>query len=381
MKICIVNTFFPPWRGGAETYVYNLAKQLVKRGHKVEVFCASNPKPPGKEEIEGIKVYRLKAPFWVYAVPITPKLFFRLMKTEADIIHANFPNPYNALIASIKALIQQVPSVLTWHNDLPPITKASKPIVFIHDWVFAPIYLHWFNKIIATSKLYFESSKILQKHKDKVAIVPNGVDCEKFNPNVKGEKVKACYSLEGFKIILFVGALTKWHRYKGLDVLLKAFKLVSEKESNARLLIVGDGDFKSEYQKQCASLGLTSKVVFAGNIPDEALPEFYAASDMLVLPSKDRSEGFGLTILEANASGKPAIGSNVGGIPSVIKHGINGLLVPPCNEKALASAILTLLRDEELAKRMGKAGRRIAEAQDWRHVAEAIEKIYFQIKK
>jgi glycosyltransferase involved in cell wall biosynthesis len=303
------------------------------------------------------------------------------MKAEADVIHANFPNPYNASIASMKALIQRVPSVLTWHNDLPPITKASKALVLIHDSLFAPTYLHWFDKIIATSKLYFEGSKILKKHRDKIEIVPNGVDCEKFNPNIEGERVKARHGLEGLKIILFVGALTKWHRYKGLDTLLKAFKHVSEKERNTRLLIVGDGDFKIEYQKQCVSLGLASEVVFAGNVPNKALPEFYAASDMLVLPSKDRSEGFGLTILEANASGKPAIGSNVGGIPSVIKHGVNGLLVPPCDEKALASAILTLLRDGELAKRMGEAGRRMAEAQDWRHVAEAVEKIYFQIEK
>jgi glycosyltransferase involved in cell wall biosynthesis len=210
-------------------------------------------------------------------------------------------------------------------------------------------------------------------------VVPNGVDCEKFNPAVKGDEVKAHYGLECFKIVLFVGALTRWHKYKGLNILLRAFKHV--KRNDVRLLIVGDGDLKGEYQRQCVSLGLSDKVVFAGNVPDKDLPKFYAASTMLVLPSKDRSEGFGLTILEANASGKPAIGSNVGGIPSVIKHGVNGLLVPPCDEKALASSISTLLEDETQAKKMGEAGRRVAEAHDWKHTAEAVEKIYLQIRK
>lgn len=377
----MVNTFFPPWRGGAETYVYNLAKQLVKRGHEVEVFCASNPKPPGRRVVEGIKVRGLKAPVWVYAVPITPKLFFELMEAEADVIHANFPNPYNASVASMKALLEHVPSVLTWHNDLPPVTKASKVLVFAHDNFVAPLYLRWFNRIIATSNLYLETSRILQKYRSKVVVVPNGVDCEKFNPNIKGDEVKARYSLEGFKVVLFVGALTKWHKYKGLDILLKAFKHVSRKCENARLLVVGDGQLKGEYERQCVNLSLVDKVVFAGNVSDEDLPKFYAASDMLILPSKDRSEGFGLTILEANASGKPAIGSNVGGIPSVIEHSVNGLLVPPCDEKALAASILNLLEDEELAKRMGEAGRKKAEAQDWSRIAEAVEEIYLKIQE
>lgn len=377
----MINTFFPPWRGGAETYVYNLAKQLVKLGHEVNVFCAHPPKSPGLSKMNGINVYRLYAPFWIYAVPITPKLFFKLIKAEADIIHANFPNPYNAFIASLKTFFQKTPSVLTWHNDLPPVSKASNMLIFIHDNLLAPIYLRWFDRIIATSKRYLKFSKLLSKYQDKVIVVPNGVDCEKFNPSIEGNCIKAYYGLEGFKIVLFVGALTKWHRYKGLDILIKAFKLVSKEYRNVRLLIVGDGHLKPEYQKQCISLGLADKVIFAGNVPDKELPKFYAASDMLILPSKDWSEGFGLTILEANASGKPAIGSNVGGIPSIITHGINGLLVPPCDEKALANSILNLLNDEELAKKMGKEGRKIAEAHDWKRIAKLVEKIYFQISK
>ncbi|MEM2965251.1 MAG: glycosyltransferase, partial [Candidatus Bathyarchaeia archaeon] len=317
---------------------------MVERRHEVKVYCASQPEAPGTQTVEGIKVHRLWAPIWLYAVPLAPKLPLELMKEKADVIHANFPNPYNASLAGLKALIQKTPSVITWHNDIPSITKASKALVLFHDCFLAPIYLTWFNKIIATSKFYFETSRILQKLKDKVAIIPNGVDCEKFNPSVEGEKVRARYGLKGFKIVLFVGALTKWHRYKGLDILLKAFKHVNEKHPYTRLLVVGDGHLKTEYQRQADSLGLSSRVIFAGNVSDGDLPKYYAASDMLILPSKDRSEGFGLTILEANASGKPAIGSNVGGVPSVIKNGVNGLLVPPCDEKSLAAAVPMALK-------------------------------------
>jgi len=374
LKICMVNTFFPPWRGGAETYVRNLAKQLVKLGHEVEVFCTSNPELPGSYVIEGIKVNRLNALAWVYAVPITPRLPLELAKAEADIIHANFPNPYNASIASLNSLLRDIPSILTWHNDLPPVTLIANVIVYIHDNLLAPLYLRNFKRIISTSEPYAKSSKLLQKYRDRVAIIPNGVDTERFNPKRDGSQINSRYNLEESKVILFVGALTRWHRYKGLDVLIKAFHEIQDRIKDARLLIVGDGDLRPEYQASCSTI--ESKVIFAGNVNDDELPNYYAASDLLVLPSIDRSEGFGLTLLEANATGKPVVASNVGGIPSVVTHGVNGLLVPPHDEKTLAKTIINLMKNEDRLLEMGLEGRRIAEAHDWKHIARKTEELY-----
>jgi glycosyltransferase involved in cell wall biosynthesis len=381
LKICLVNTFFPPWRGGAETYVYNLAKHLSNFGHEVCVYCASNPEKPGRYLIDGIKVCRLKSIGWLYGVPIVPNLFAALSSAEADIFHANFPNPYNASVTSAISLLKGVPALITWHNDLPSVTKAARVLVAFHDKVTTPIYLREFKRIIATTKAYAEESKILKRYLRKVVVVPNGVDCEKFNPKVKGDEVRAKYGLEHCKVVLFVGALTRWHRYKGLDILIKAFHSISQLDDSARLLIVGEGSLKKEYQSLCRSLKLSGKVFFAGNVQDEDLQKFYAASDVLVLPSKDRSEGFGLTLLEANACGKPVIGSMVGGIPDVIKHEYNGLLVPPSDDKALAQAVLRVLKDVDLAFSMGSNGRKIAEAHDWRIIARAVEKVYYETLK
>jgi glycosyltransferase involved in cell wall biosynthesis len=100
---------------------------------------------------------------------------------------------------------------------------------------------------------------------------------------------------------------------------------------------------------------------------------------MLVLPSKDRSEGFGLTILEANASGKPVIGSNIGGIPGILTDNDNGILVPPNNPILLSDAIRRLVKDDEVRLRMGKRGRQIALVHDWSRVALETEKIYFEL--
>jgi len=378
LKICITNTFFPPWRGGAETYTYNLARNLALLGHDVEVLCANDPGSPGKRTVEGVKVHRLRSRGRIYGVPIVPKLPYELAKINADILHANFPNPYSASIASLTSLLRGIPSVLTWHNDLPPFTLTASIIVYIHDNLVAPIYLRNFKRIISTSESYAETSKTLRRYREKVVVIPNGVDTERFNPKIDGSKIRARHNLEGSKVIMFVGALTRWHRYKGLDILIKAFLEIQRRTNQARLLIVGDGDLKSEYEASCC-LSIKEKVTFAGNVDDEELPSYYAASEVLVLPSIDRSEGFGLTLLEANATGKPVVASNIGGIPSVVTDGVNGILIPPRDEKTLAQTIVNLLKDEDRLHKMGVNGRRIAEAHEWKHIAKKTEELYREV--
>jgi len=376
MRIIIANSFFPPWRGGAETYAYNLSKHLQGRGHEVTVICSSPPFDVGVQFVDGVKVERLRACGKLYGTPIMPELFQKLMGEQADIIHANFPSPYIACLASTMSHVRGLPAVLTWHNDLPPVTRMARILVTAHDRLVLPLYLPQFSCIIATSRLYAESSQILEAHKDRVVVIPNGVDTQRFNPDIPGEEIRHRLGVDRGKIVLFVGALTQWHRYKGLDMLMKAMAIIKNQTPETRLLVVGGGELEAEYRELAHQLGVADSTVFAGNMPDEELPMCYACSDVLVLPSKDRSEGFGLTILEANATGKPAIGTTVGGIPSVIRDRYNGLLVPPNDPSALADAIRRTVSDDDLLKQMGKNGRVFAEQHDWSIVAEQTENVY-----
>jgi rhamnosyl/mannosyltransferase len=125
--------------------------------------------------------------------------------------------------------------------------------------------------------------------------------------------------------------------------------------------------------------GVVDRIVFAGEVPDEILPKYYAVSDMLVLPSIDRSEGFGLTILEANASGVPAIASRVGGIPGILIDGENGILVTPNDPDSLANAIFKMTENDELRRKMGRAGRVMALDHDWKKVAAETERLYLEL--
>ena len=371
-----MNSFFPPWRGGAETYVYNLARNLRGRGHEITVVCGDQPLEAGTAELDGLTIRRIHITRKIYGTPIMPSLSLRLLSQPADILHANFPSPYIAFITAFVSKLRGVPAVLTWHNDLPPVTSTAGILAALHDYFVLPVYLRWFRKIIATSDVYARTSRNLERVLPQVEVVRNGVDINRFNPEISGERIREKFRLDGCKIVLFVGALTEWHRYKGLDVLLEALSLLDDR-SHVRLLVVGDGLLKSHYQQMASALSVSSRVIFAGDASEIELPEYYACSDLLVLPSKDRSEGFGLILLEANATGKPVIGSNVGGIPSVIRDGYNGLLVPPNDPRALANELSDLFdRDGHRLVEMGKNGRELAETLDWSLVAKRTEEVY-----
>lgn len=376
MRILVVGNYFPPWRGGVETYVYNLCKHLQRRGHEVHVICASPPLTEGIQFVDGVSVERVRVTGTLYGTPIMPELPPRLAREPADIIHANFPTPYNALLTSAISKLGGMPALLTWHNDLLPVTRWARILALAHDRLVVPFYLSRFSFIIATSRLYAENSPVLSAQKERVVVVPHGVDTERFNPSIPGEEVRSRLKLAGAKIVLFVGALTRWHRYKGLDILVRAVALLKKQVPQIRLLVVGRGELETEYRYVADRLGVGKYVIFAGDVPDSELPIYYACSDLLALPSKYSCEGFGLVLLEANAVGKPTIGTTVGGIPSVIENGYNGLLVPPNEPKALAGAIKRLLSDEDLLSRMGKNARRLAEQHPWSLVAEQTENLY-----
>jgi len=298
------------------------------------------------------------------------------MQERPDIIHAGFPSPYCAFFASVTSRLRGIPAVLTWHNDLPPVARTAHAIATVHDYAVLPLYLGNYKLIISTSRLYAETSRVLRAHSDRVVIIPHGVDTVRFNPHVRADELRHRIASGNQKIVLFVGALTRWHIYKGLDVLMSAVALLKGESLHLRLLVVGGGELLSKYVQLACDLRIREHVFFAGNVSDEDLPKYYAISDILVLPSKDRSEGFGLVLLEANATGKPAIATAVGGIPSVIQDGYNGILVPPSNADALAAAIKLGLEDEHLLRQMGKNGRTLTKEHDWSIVAEQTERVY-----
>ena len=165
-------------------------------------------------------------------------------------------------------------------------------------------------------------------------------------------------------ILLSVARLVEW---KGQDVVLQALPRIREAFPTVYYVIVGKGPYQEALQELSQRLGVEEAVIFAGFVPDEQLPLYYAAADVVVLPSREIRpgvpvEGFGITLMEAAASGKPVVAGNVGGTDDAVVDGVTGLLVDPNDVEAVADAILALLNDPAKAAQMGAAGRERAVA-------------------
>ncbi|MGC8601234.1 MAG: glycosyltransferase family 4 protein [Thermoprotei archaeon] len=357
--MAVVNSFYHPWRGGEEVHVKHLAEGLVARGHVVDVYCSSLPLPPGDRLIKGVRVHGHRTLGLFFGVPICPGIFFSILRTHVDIIQVEFPNPAFAFIAALAGKILNRPVVLTYHNDLPAVTPIAGILARVHDLI-ALLYFRMFSALVATTSVYPKGSRLLRHF--RYFVIRNGVDITRFKPGKRGD------------YFIFVAALGRWHRYKGLDVLLRAYKLYVEAGGRRPLYVVGEGSQRPFYEKMAGLMGLSS-VRFLGDIPDEVLPQLYSSAHAYVSASVDRSEGFGLTVLEAMASGLPVIATNVGGLPELVRDGVSGFLVSPRDEVGLAKA-MGRLDDEELAEKMGAEGRVMAEALTWDSMVAAYVELY-----
>ncbi len=170
--------------------------------------------------------------------------------------------------------------------------------------------------------------------------------------------------------VLFVGRLEK---EKGIHILLDAMQVVIKTIPQARLLIAGDGSYRQALEEKADLLGLRHSVSFLGWLEGDDLIRAYQEAWVLVLPSI-LEEGLGMVLVEAGLMGRPVVGSDLGGIRDIIRHGYNGFLVPPGNTWALADALAPLLKDRELARRMGLANREVA-LEYLRNRDEAVERV------
>jgi rhamnosyl/mannosyltransferase len=244
------------------------------------------------------------------------------------------------------------PFVLTYYNDAVGITTVTKLLVRAYYKILGRETIKRASRIITISQRYAARSPYLRGYLNKTATVPPGVDLARFNPNVYAGFLKDRYGLKG-PVILFVGQLSKSHRHKGLNILISALRHL---DPSTTLVIVGGGNWLSHYAADAAHAGVAGRIVFAGIVPEEEMPLYYRGADLTVLPTYTDAEGFGMVLAEANACGRPVIGTNVGGIPSVIEDHHNGLLVEPGDVRGLEQAIAAILRDSALAETLGQNG-------------------------
>ena len=341
-RIRVVEIMATGTNGGAQEHVYNLVSRLDRDTYDVSLVSLSPGSGANKIERLGIPVTVIDEPDDAIATGI---LAAHLADVRPDVIHNHM---YRAEVVGTKAAIalgeagQRRPWIIS--------TVHSSRVRSCEDQEQMRRLTPEMNHLIVVSNAI--DRKVVAEGRGSAprSLIYNGVDLERYDHQEPCCTLREEYGMETDSQI--VGVVGRLELEKGHPTLLEAWPMVLEAVPHAYLMIVGEGSRLDALQDIVRDLGLDDHVVFTGRRDD--IPAVTAAFDVAVLPSYREAQG--LTILEAMALSRPVVASNVGGIPEMIQDRINGLLVPPQDPPALASAIVRLLQDHPLADMLGRAG-------------------------
>ena len=390
-KVCFISPEYWPLSGGTGAYVYYLSNELMKNGYKICIVTGSDQALDIKVN-EQLSVFFLKIPktpiikSFMLAGSSYRKLSSVRESINVDVTHANLPLMPNFAVPPNfgKTLVCTVHS--TWKGEAEAIRgepysrlNSNEKFMVSFNWFlrfFEEKMLDRANKIIAVS--HFTKRELLEYYKireDKIRVIHNGVDTNKFKPAADKRKVKEELGLNPDDLaILSVGRL---YARKGLFTLIESMPAIVKRFKNAKFIISGKGQ-SDEMRKLIAhaeKIGVKDNIIFTGYYPDKKLPKLYQAADVFAFSTFYEHHPF--AVLEALATGLPVVTTNVGGIPETIESGKNGFLVEPFHPKQFAEKILYLLEHQAEALEMGSLARKtIMERFDWRIVVKDVLKVY-----
>jgi len=368
-----------------ERFIEELVVSLEKKSVRNIVLVHQHPgfkgKTPATENDSGIEqtfcLYRATTLGTVAFTPISlhfPLLLFRILREyKPDILHIHLPN-VSALWLLIFGIARRVPWVIHWHSDVVP-SRHSKRLRYLY-----PMYrqverllLKKSNRIISTSQNYLDNSTALQPFLNKSDVIPLGM-CTQRTPvstQCGAENLSPHWWDAKFRF-LSIGRLTY---YKGMEVLIQAVAHVP----NATLAIVGSGELQDSLRRLVAKLGLGNRVCLMGSVTEEQKNALLARCHCVCLSSLEKTEAFGMVLLEAMVYEKPAIACDIpgSGVPWVVANGKTGILVKPGDIAELAQAIRRIIDDADNLGEMGsEASKRLVEEFSIEHVACKTSTLY-----
>jgi glycosyltransferase involved in cell wall biosynthesis len=343
LEVVHISKQYPPYYGGVPNYVQSLSRELTKQ-HRVTILT-SNTNLSREEEAEGnLRVIRVPRLAELRSTALCPTLPWELRRLHADIVHLHFPDPMAHVAYALARPRGKL--VVSWHGD---ITRQSLSLRVYRG--FLNSLFRQADAIVVGAATFRDGSLVLGASRQRCTVIPYGIDIRRFDVTAGIQaRVSDLRQQYGERGILFVGRLV---HYKGVEFLLEATQGL-----DARLFLIGDGPLGTRLRRQAFGLGVQGKVVFLGEVSQEELVAHLHACTMLVLPSVNRSESFGIVQLEAMACRKPVISTNLPtGVPWVNQNGRTGLVVPPSDVIALRSAIQRLLDNPDLRRQYGEKGR------------------------
>ena len=369
LNIANLHWGFPPIIGGVETHLTIILPEMVKSGHRVSLLTGAAEGASAKEKYCGVNIYRtpIMDLNWLFKRGLIGlqdelnKVFCNFLdQVNPDIIHVHNMHYFSKIHAEVlQALARQrkIPLILTAHNTWDELLFLE--LTHKIDW----------THIIAVSHFIKKEIVGIGVDDTKITVIHHGIDQNKFNPKTSTKNIlKRFPQLKNRQVVFHPARIGL---AKGCDTSIKAINFVKEQYPDVILVLAGSKniiDWGATQQKDIAYMvSLIKHFQLKENcLIDvyslEEMQELYAVSDICVYPSSS-SEPFGLTMLEAMATAKPMIITNAGGMPEVIRDGINGYVIPVRDFELLSVKIITLLGNKKLRNRFGYTGRQIIESQ------------------
>lgn len=364
MKILLLTTHLN--RGGVAFYTVNLAKHLKKRGENVFVSSSGGEIENLLEEagIPHIKLdIKTKSEFGPKAISSVPRLVRIIRDNGIELIHAQ--TRVAQVISEIASRITGVPYVTTCHG------------FFKYKRLSRRIFPCWGRRAVAISRAVENHlTEELSIPPENVRQVYTGIDLSPYRYEDLTRDAELAETLGIDKDVFVVGSVGRLSSVKGYKYLVEAFKEVSNSIEKSRLLLVGSGPEEKALKEQIDKLNLNGKVIITSG-EDAAIQKYLSIMDVFCLTSIH--EGLGLSLMEAMASGKACIASDIGGLSELIKNEKDGLLVEPENSEKIAKAIVRLAKDEELRTELAGAAKKKSAAFSIEDSAERTLSVYREV--
>ncbi len=372
-RILLVTNDFPPRRGGIQSYLENLVRELVATDvHTLTVYA---PKWAGCEEFDaaaaayGYDVVRHPTTLMVPEPSVAVRMRRLIARRDIDTVWFGAAAPLALL------------------TPLARDAGASRVIASTHGhevgWSMLPLARTALRRIgndtdVVTFISHYTRDRFASAFGPRAALehLAPGVDTDRFEPNsVARAEMRARYRLGERPVVLCLSRLVP---RKGQDMLIRALPAVRERIDGAALVIVGGGPYRDALHRLAHQFGVAEHVVFTDGVPSDELPAHHAMADVFAMPCRTRGagldvEGLGIVYLEASATGVPVVAGRSGGAPETVVDGETGLVVDGWDVGAIAAAVGDVLADPDRAVRMGAAGRRwVVDNWQWRYKAQRL---------
>ena len=381
------------------TYVHDINRHLVRRGHSVTVVTPGDPALPRHDAFDGVEIVRfpLELPpdltygrvaqsqvSWLgrlarvgvmagYLEAQYRAIMSQAREKGADVVHAHWAIPTGpAAVMAARRL--GVPSVITMHGG-DVYVNPEQGYDFPTRWYVRPA-LGWTLRnagaLTAITEDCRQHALRAGAPADRIRLVFNGTDLRRFSPAENGNRRDQRFGPQ------MIFACRQLFPRKGIRFLLEAGAQLKPQFPDLKIVLAGDGFERPALVQLAKELGISGDVTFLGWVPNAELPAYYRAAAVSVIPSLE--EGFGIPAAEAMGCEVAVVASDAGGLPEVVENGVTGLVVPRGDAAALAQAIGSLLADPERRRRMGQAGRaRALRLFDWDRSAEQFEELYREV--